>query len=141
MNLKSDENKKLWESFVGPEMDDKINADDMYDVGDNNGFEDNGFDDGGLGDEPEAQSISMEFEPAGPVETHEVNEVLVAHLKKLSEYSKRLYDMKDSAEFEDWMASAITIAATYVDDVWHRLDAKADFANTGFEQADFEQPF
>jgi hypothetical protein len=49
--------------------------------------------------------------------------------------------MKDSADFEDWMVSAITISSTYVSDVWHRLDAKADFANTGFEQSDDFQQF
>jgi hypothetical protein len=44
--------------------------------------------------------------------------------------------MRNDCEFEDWMVSAITISSTYVSDVWHRLDAKADFANTGFEQSD-----
>jgi hypothetical protein len=84
----------------------------------------------------------MEIDPIAPVESMEggVSEEVAAQLKKLSEYAKRHYEMKDSAEFEDWQVTAITIASTYVSDVWHRLDAKADFANTGFEQADdFEQ--
>lgn len=99
------------------------------------------FGDGDLGMEPEAQGMVMEIDPIAPVGAHEVNEVLVSELKKLSEYSGRLYEMKDSAEFEDWMVSAITIASTYVSDVWHRLDVKADFANTGFEQSDDFQQF
>ena len=77
----------------------------------------------------------MEFDPISPVEKHEVNEVLVSELKKLAEYANRLYEMRNDCEFEDWMVSAITISSTYVSDVWHRLDAKADFANTGFDQS------
>jgi hypothetical protein len=151
MKFKGEENTLIWESFRGKSnvlterLDDMIEDDDMDDFDD--GFEDDYGDDefemgdGGFDDdfEPESksmQNIVMEVEPMGPVDSIEVNEVLVSELKKLAEYSQRLYDLRSSAEFEDWMASAITVASTYVSDVWHRLDAKADFANTGFEQSD-----
>lgn len=147
MKFKHDENKLIWESFrnkpineglgdMGDEFEDDYTDDGMRDDMDMD------FDDG-VGDDfgGDQQSMVMEIEPMAPVQTQEVNEVLVSELKKLAEYAKRLYDMKDSADFEDWMVSAITISSTYVSDVWHRLDAKADFANTGFEQADDFQQF
>jgi hypothetical protein len=153
MKFKGEENAVLWESYVGRKFrqedaeEDDFMGDDLGDDFSDDGMDDDfgddmDFDDG-MGDSlggSEAQGMVMEIDPIAPVEAHEVNEVLVSELKKLSEYGRRLYGMKDSAEFEDWMVSAITIASTYVSDVWHRLDAKADFANTGFEQADdFEQ--
>ncbi len=156
MKFKGEENAVLWESYMGRNSRQEDAEEDL--MGDEFGdeFSDDGMDDGmdndfgadlgddGMGDElggPEAQGMVMEIDPIAPVEAHEVNEVLVSELKKLAEYAKRLYEMKDSAEFEDWMVSAITISSTYVSDVWHRLDAKADFANTGFEQADDFQQF
>lgn len=148
MKFKGEENAMIWESFRGKTINERL--DDDLDMGMEDDFSDDGMeddfgdDDGmefddGMSDDlggGEAQGMVMEIDPVAPVEAHEVNEVLVSELKKLAEYAKRLYDMKDSAEFEDWMVSAITISSTYVSDVWHRLDAKADFANTGFEQAD-----
>ncbi len=147
MKFRGEENVMIWESFRGKTINERL--DDELDMGmeddfsdDEMGgeFEDDGMDfDDGMSDDlggGEAQGMVMEIDPVAPVETHEVNEVLVSELKKLAEYAKRLYEMKDSADFEDWMVSAITISSTYVSDVWHRLDAKADFANTGFEQAD-----
>lgn len=130
MNLKSDENSKLWESYARPEIDDESMVDDVIEM-----------EDDGLDMEAPEQDVVMEIEPIAPVEPEfdEKNEVLQAELKKLAEYSQRLYDL-NGVEFDDWMVSAITIASTYVSDVWHRLDAKADFANTGFEQSDSEQP-
>jgi hypothetical protein len=150
MKFKGEENKVIWESFRGgvmnerfdDEMDDDFGddmgddfGDDMRDddFGDDMGDDDFG-DEGGF-DEPEAHGMVMEFDPISPVEKHEVNEVLVSELKKLAEYANRLYEMRNDCEFEDWMVSAITISSTYVSDVWHRLDAKADFANTGFDQS------
>jgi hypothetical protein len=152
MKFKGEENEVLWESYMGrkfrqedaeddfmsDDLEDDFSDDDIDDFDDDMDFGDDLDDDLGGG---QAQGMVMEIEPIAPVEAHEVNEVLVSELKKLSEYGKRLYDMKDSAEFEDWMVSAITIASTYVSDVWHRLDAKADFANTGFEQADDYEKF
>lgn len=146
MKFKGEENAMIWESFRGEvinermdddfdmEPEDDFSDDEMGDDFEDDGMEFDDMEDGVEG--PEAEGMVMEIEPIAPVEAHEVNEVLVSELKKLAEYAKRLYDMKDSADFEDWMVSAITIASTYVSDVWHRLDAKADFANTGFEQSD-----
>lgn len=156
MKFKGEENEVLWESYVGRKFrqedaeEDDFGGDDLGDdfsddgMGDDFG-DDMDFDDG-MGDSlggPEAQGMVMEIDPVAPVDTMEggANEEVAAQLKKLSEYAKRLYEMKDSAEFEDWQVTAITIASTYVSDVWHRLDAKADFANTGFEQADDFQQF
>ena len=151
MKFKGEENAVLWESYTGrgfrqedaeedfmsDDLEDDFSDDGIDDFDDDMDFGDDLDDDlGGDFGGGKAQGMVMEIDPIAPVEAHEVNEVLVSELKKLSEYGKRLYDMKDSAEFEDWMVSAITIASTYVSDVWHRLDAKADFANTGFEQAD-----
>jgi hypothetical protein len=146
MKFKGEENKVIWESFRGgvmnerfdDEMDDDFGDDMGDDLGDDDFGDDMGDDDfgdeGGF-DEPEAHGMVMEFDPISPVEKHEVNEVLVSELKKLAEYANRLYEMRNDCEFEDWMVSAITISSTYVSDVWHRLDAKADFANTGFDQS------
>ena len=152
MKFKGEENAVLWESYTGrgfrqedaeedfmsDDLEDDFSDDGIDDFDDDMDFDDDLDDDLDGG---QAQGMVMEIDPIAPVEAHEVNEVLVSELKKLSEYGKRLYDMKDSAEFEDWMVSAITIASTYVSDVWHRLDAKADFANTGFEQADYFKQF
>ena len=118
------------------------NLDDDFEDELDGGFEDDFGDDGF--DEPEADVSVMEIEAPGPVEmtTDEVNEVLVSDLKKLAEYADRLQEMSKTAEFDDWMVAKITKASDYVSDVWHRLDAKADFANTGFEQGDdFEVNF
>lgn len=156
MKFKGEENAVLWESFrsgvmnerfddemdddFGDDMGDDFDDDDDYGMMDDDpDFSDD--DDFGDDDEPEAHGMIMEIEPVGHVEKHEVNEVLVAELKKLAEYANRLYKLKNDCEFEDWMISAITIASTYVSDVWHRLDAKADFANTGFEQSDDFEKF
>ena len=140
MKLKGEENNVLWESYNGrgfrQEDADDFMSDDMDDFSDDD-MDDFDDDLGGR----KAQRMVMEIEPVGHVEKHEVNEVLVAELKKLAEYADRLYDMKNECEFEDWMVSAITIASTYVSDVWHRLDANADFANTGFEQSDDYEKF
>jgi len=125
------------EDFMGDGFDDDLeddfSDDDIDDFDDDMDFGDDLDDDLGGG---QAQGMVMEIEPVGHVEKHEINEVLVSELKKLAEYADRLYEKRNDCEFEDWMVSAITIASTYVSDVWHRLDAKADFANTGFEQAD-----
>ena len=139
--ISSEEEALAIANYVKQQMEsEEEDAEEDFDDDFNNEMSDD-FGDDEMGDdfnEPTSQSMVMEIEPMAPVEPHEVNEVLVSELKKLAEYAQRLYDMKDSADFEDWMVSAVTIASTYVSDVWHRLDAKADFANTGFEQsADF----
>ena len=154
MKFKGEENKVIWESFRGKVMNERFDDEMDYDFEGDDDFDDNddfgmmrddpdfgedGFDSEGDDDDfgqPHQQGMVMEIEPVGHVEKHEVNEVLVSELKKLAEYADRLYEMRNDCEFEDWMVSAITISSTYVSDVWHRLDAKADFANTGFEQSD-----
>lgn len=94
---------------------------------------DNGFDlvpddndDDGFGD-------MMEDEP------EEIDEVLYSDIKKLAEYSNRLLKDVDHAELETWMIAKIIKASEYVSDVWHRLDAKADFANTGVDQVEDDE--
>jgi hypothetical protein len=149
MKFKGEENKVIWESFRGGVMNERFDGEMDDDFGDDMGDDLDDDDDYGMMDddpdfgegddfdeEPETHGMVMEFDPISPVEKHEVNEVLVSELKKLAEYADRLYKMRNDCEFEDWMVSAITISSTYVSDVWHRLDAKADFANTGFEQSD-----
>jgi hypothetical protein len=149
MKFKGEENAMIWESFRGKTINERLDdeldmgmEDDFSDDEFGDDFEDDGMDfDDGMSDDlggGEAQGMVMEIDPVAPVEPMGggVSEEIAAQLKKLAEYAKRLYEMKDSAEFEDWQVTAITVASTYVSDVWHRLDAKADFANTGFEQAD-----
>lgn len=121
--------KLLWES---PEFDEfEMGGDPALDDGMEFGMEQ---------PEPMGAEVVMEFEPDGPIQPEgEPNEVLISDLKKLAEYSERLQEMATSAEFDDWMIAKITKASDYVSDIWHRLDARADFANTGFEQApDYE---
>jgi hypothetical protein len=141
MKIKKDEDKLLWEAYTGMDPFDDTDEDDFMGDEMDDEFSDDEFEDDDMEIGMDQNSMVMEIDPIGPVESHEVNEVVVSELKKLAEYGKRLYDMKDTAEFEDWMVSAITVASTYVSDVWHRLDAKADFANTGFEQTDDFQNF
>jgi len=126
------------DDFMSDDLEDDFSDDGIDDFDDDMDFGDDLDDDLGGG---QAQGMVMEIEPVGHVEKHEINEVLVSELKKLAEYADRLYEKRNDCEFEDWMVSAITIASTYVSDVWHRLDAKADFANTGFEQADDYEKF
>jgi len=149
MKFKGEENTLIWESFRGNKkvlnerLDDMLEDDDMDDLGgdfeDDDDFESE-YDDDLEPESKSMQNIVMEVEPMGSVDNFEVNEVLVSELKKLAEYSNRLYDICSNTEFDDWMVSAITVASTYMSDVWHRLDAKADFANTGFEQSDDFNP-
>lgn len=154
MKFKGEENAVLWESYMGgkfrredaeednfsDDLGDDFSDDGIDDFDDDMDFSDDLDDDLGGG---EAQGMVMEIDPIAPVEAMGggASEEVAAQLKKLSEYAKRLFEMKDSAEFEEWQITAITIASTYVSDVWHRLDAKADFANTGFEQSDDFEKF
>ena len=86
----------------------------------------------------EEAEVMLEFEPEGPIEVddamgidepeEELDEVLHSDIKKLAEYSKRLLDVKHS-DLDTWMVAKLIKASEYVCDVWHRCDAKADFAN------------
>jgi hypothetical protein len=81
----------------------------------------------------------LEFEPEMEIETEEhntCNEVIYSDIKKLAEYSKRILSICQEKELEPWMQAKLVKASDYISEIWHRLDAEADFANTGFEQSD-----
>lgn len=95
--------------------------------------------------EEEAEVMLAFDDPAGPVEVddslelespeEELDEVLHSDLKKLADYSQKLLTVKHS-DLDTWMLAKLIKASEYVSDVWHRVDAKADFANTGVDQID-----
>jgi hypothetical protein len=132
MKSKFRENQLMWEAFTRPDEDDMdMSMDDEMGMGMEDDFEDD------MGGE-----MVTEIEPVAPVEAigdEEMNEILKSELKKLAEYGKRLDDLCGQVEFDAWMVAKVVKASDYVSDVWHRLDAGADFANTGFEQASPEQ--
>jgi hypothetical protein len=135
MKSKFEESRLMWEAFTSPMEDD----DDMDFSMENEMDED--FDEDFGDDEMEGEMV-MEIEPVASVEPigdEHMNEILNSELKKLAEYGKRLEDLCGKVEFEAWMIAKVVKASDYVEDVWHRLDAGADFANTGFEQASPEQ--
>lgn len=153
MKFKEEESRMIWESFRSPQTPENRKL-DRYNQPPEEDFEDefeDDYGDDGLDDEfdefddgaadfandgMDSSAVVMEFEPEAPVEPMTSNnEVLISELKKLSDYASKLYSMKDQ-EFDDWMISAVTIASTYVSDVFHRMDAKQDSLGGGFEQAD-----
>jgi len=114
--------------------------------------------------EEEAESVVLGFEPEGEIEIddsfdlvpddddsdgfgdmmedepeEEIDEVLYSDIKKLAEYSERLLNDVDHSKLETWMIAKLVKASEYVSDVWHRLDAKADFANTGADQVEDDE--
>lgn len=121
------ESELIWEMYVSP--DDDFQDDDFQD--------DFGMDDDFEMDQPE---VVMSMEPMGaaePIGDSEMNEMMASELKKLAEYGGRLKGLCGQVEFDAWMVAKIVKASDYVSDIWHRLDSTgADFANTGFEQAD-----
>ena len=140
MKFKEEESRLMWEAFRSPQAKSQPSYDEDFEDDEFglDGFDDddNFADDDMMGDDSADfandgldTSVVMEFEPEAPVEPvmSNNNEVLVSELKKLSDYATKLYGVKDQ-EFDDWMISAITIASTYVSDVWHRLDAKQDLS-------------
>lgn len=117
MRFKSDENKLMWEMYTTPTSH---------------------------GSEEEGMAI-IEIEPSTDLECseepddypiEEVDDVLVSDLKKLAEYSQKLLEVCPQQELEPWMKAKIIKASDYVSEIWHRLDATADFANDGYEQSD-----
>ena len=117
-----------------------------------------------FGGEEEAESVVLGFEPEGEIEIddgfdlvpddddsdgfgdmmedepeEEIDEVLYSDIKKLAEYSERLLNDVDHSKLETWMIAKLVKASEYVSDVWHRLDAKADFANTGADQVEDDE--
>ena len=85
-------------------------------------------------------AVVMEFDPIDEVEPIEsesdLDIAVYTEIKKLAEYSKRILTICQEKELDPWMQAQLVKAASYVSDVWHMIDAKADFANTGFEHAD-----
>lgn len=128
MRFRSRENQLMWERYVDPYTVTQTAEDQEMDLT---------TEDPMLGVEDESMAV-MEFEPMTGLETEEqgCNEVIYSDVKKLAEYSKRLLDICKTQELEPWMQAKLVKASDYVSDVWHRLDAEADFANTGFEQSD-----
>lgn len=87
------------------------------------------------------QDVVMSFEPMDEVEPVQEDEVeldlaVYSDIKKLAEYSKRILSICKEQELEPWMLAQLVKASSFVSDVWHQLDAKADFANLGFEHSD-----
>jgi hypothetical protein len=115
----------------------------------NEGFGDMGrFDDDDNMDEGDIvmsfdEPSEVEFD-SGPDDDHDLDDMedndldiaIFTDIKKLAEYSQRILDICKEKPLEPWMVAQLVKASDYVSDVWHQLDAGADFANTGFEQAD-----
>jgi len=129
MRFKTRENQLMWERYVDPYTVNQTSEDQMGDPT----VEDPML---GMGNEDSEMSV-LEFEPEMDLETEEgCNEVIYSDIKKLAEYSKRILALAKEKELEPWMQAKLVKASDYVSDIWHRLDAEADFANTGFEQSD-----
>lgn len=128
MQFKSKTNEQMWNNYRKSQAVIKEN------------FHESEFDEiQGDGDVSGEVSV-MTFEPEMEVEVEEqsdgCNEVIYSDIKKLAEYSNRILKICQHSELEPWMQAKLVKASDYVSDVWHRLDAEADFANTGFEQSD-----
>lgn len=126
MKFKSFENNLIWENYsnqaphFNETLDDELNP-----------FE------------GEEDTAVISLEPVGELEVDEfedhsgcdcdhddqTNEVVFSDVKKLAEYSKRLMEVCKTQKLEPWMQAKIIRASDYISDVWHRLDASADFAN------------
>ena len=129
MRFKARENQLMWERYVDPYTVNQTSEDQMGDPT----VEDPML---AMGNEDSEMAV-LEFEPEMDLETEEgCNEVVYSDIKKLAEYSKRILSLAKEKEFEPWMQAKLIKASDYVSDIWHRLDAEADFANTGFEQSD-----
>lgn len=90
-------------------------------------------------DQPE--DVVMSFEPMDEIEPvqdegDDVDLAVYSDIKKLAEYSKRILSICKEQKLEPWMMAQLVKASSFVSDVWHQLDAKADFANMGFEHSD-----
>jgi hypothetical protein len=132
MRFRNRENQLMWERYVDPYSQLEMGGDEPLD--------DPTLDDPILGEEDfesEPEVSVMSFETGDEVDSFEgCNEVVYSDIKKLAEYSQRILDICKETEFEPWMQAKLVKASDYVSDIWNRLDAEADFANTGFEQSD-----
>jgi hypothetical protein len=128
MKTTKHESELIWEMYSSPEEDFENEMDfDMEDDDDDYGMDDDHH-----------STVVMSMEPIGksePIGDSHMNEIMATELKKLAEYGKRLQDLCGKVEFDAWMVAKIVKASDYTSEVWHRLDAGADFANTGYEQA------
>jgi hypothetical protein len=129
MRFRNKESQLMWERYVDP-----YSTLPQYDQTQT----DPTVTDPYMAPEEEAEVSVMEFEPTTGLEVEEqsYNEVVYSDVKKLAEYSQRLLEICKEKELEPWMQAKLVKASDYVSDIWHRLDAEADFANTGFEQSD-----
>ncbi len=131
MRFRNRENQLMWERYVDP-----YSSAPQFDQEQS----DPTVEDPYAMDQPveDESDMVVEFEPMTGLEVEEqsCNEVIYSDVKKLAEYSKRLLDICKEKELEPWMQAKLVKASDYVSDIWHRLDAEADFANTGFEQSD-----
>jgi hypothetical protein len=126
-NFRNRESQLMWERYVDPYITTQTAEDQEMDLT---------TEDPMMGSEDESMAV-LEFEPEMDIETETgCNEVIYSDVKKLAEYSQRLLDICKETELEPWMQAKLVKASDYVSDIWHRLDAEADFANTGFEQSD-----
>lgn len=151
MRFQKDDNKLMWERYMNPEVrglrnfnDQSFDTDDDYLTPNIDQY---------YSDEEEEKAVVLEFEPEGSlvpdmddsdgfgdmVEVggdeleEEIDEVLYSDIKKLADYSNRLLKDVNHGELETWMIAKLIKASEYVSDVWHRLDAKTDFANKGVQ--------
>ena len=131
-NFRNRENQLIWESFMSKRQSpysDEMESEPSFDLEEWDTDEEN--------TEPSGGMAVLELDTGSNLETSEgCNEVIYSDVKKLAEYSKRILDICKDKELEPWMQAKLVKASDYVSDIWHRLDAEADFANTGFEQSD-----
>lgn len=151
MRFQKDDNKMMWERYMNPEVrglqnynrDNNFDTDDDYLTPNIDQFY----------DDDEEGAVVLEFEPEGSLvpdtddsdgfgdmvevgaedPEEEIDEVLYSDIKKLADYSNRLLKDVNHGELETWMIAKLIKASEYVSDVWHRIDAKTDFANKGVD--------
>jgi len=127
MRFRNKESQLMWERYMDPYTSTQTSEDQEIDLT---------TEDPMLGVEDESMAV-LELDTGSDLETEEgCNEVVYSDIKKLAEYSQRILDICKETELEPWMQAKLVKASDYVSDIWHRLDAGADFANTGFEQSD-----
>lgn len=128
--MKFKDNQLIWEAYVAPTPSQPIDSNPLED---------------------EEGAMMLELDPVGEVslesepeqdlgdvlgDEEEMDEVLYSDIKKLADYSAKILEHCKGAEIDTWMLAKLIKASEYVSDVWHRLDAKADFANDGIDQSD-----
>ncbi len=74
--------------------------------------------------EPIMTRLDIEDEDEGEVDHS--NDTIKAELYKISEYGPKLMELIDAVELDPWVQSKITVASTYISDVYHYIKYKAD---------------